>query len=80
MKNPWGKMRPKDKPYYVTPDGMQKVLKAWGDPRKPNARMFVFAGPYWEMGDTYAKDVPGATEAWVRAALALQAETVGGQT
>lgn len=87
MKNPWGKTVKREKAYYVVEQGgwTWYVLKAWGDPRKEYARMFCVVtspctGASGDMGDVYASEIPGATDAWVRAATALQAETVGGQS
>jgi hypothetical protein len=74
LKNMWGKTVKKDKAYFVghpSANWTQYVLKVYGDPRKPFARAFVLAvtpfTPEGEMGDVYAADVPGLTEAWVKA-------------
>lgn len=85
LKNPWGKMRPKDKPYVTLADYRcaftYHVMKCWSDPRKPYARAFCWVvspdtGPSGDMGDCYAKDIPGLIDAWCHAAMGpLRADT-----
>lgn len=82
LKNPWGKMRPKENPYYVTEHCGFKihVLKANRDLRKPFASAYVWvtgpSNPSGDCGDDYAAGIPGLIQAWTRAAIAATVENV----
>lgn len=78
-KNPWGKSRDKEKPYFtLTYGGWEwRVTKANGDPRKPYASMFCWVKSpatmgTWDWGDTYIGEIGpnGGVEvvaAWMKA-------------
>jgi hypothetical protein len=74
MKNLWSKTVKQANAYYVVDQRgwTTYVLKVWGDPRKPYARAFCLVitpmtGPGGDLGDVYAADIPGLTQAWLRA-------------
>lgn len=75
MKNLWGKTVKPDHAYFTVAEGSNwttRVLKVYGDPRKPFARAFCLVvtpmtGPRGDLGDVYAADIPGLTQAWLRA-------------
>ena len=76
IKNTWRKAMKKETAYYHVEDprtGFEYwVLKMNHDPRKPFASaMCIVVSPYTgsggDMGDTYVTEVPGLTEAWIKA-------------
>lgn len=76
MKNTWRKSRPIDNPYYQVTDRYgftRKVLRLYGDPRKPYARAFMATTnpdpgvATDELGDDYTENVQGLVAAWLKA-------------